>query len=389
MRAPARVLIVFIALGVSAASARASRSDHYAEWGKGPVQFLMTRDESSAWRKLQTDDEAQKFIDLFWARRDPTPGTQRNEYHERFDALVRFADEHFSEPPKPGSMTERGRVYVVMGEPSNLLDLNQTPTGAIAGGNFLGGGATQQGSFARQQWLYEKDAAKRLGVYPRTATVYFIEDGSSKHIWRMDVQKIAAWSDAFANAMKLQIAQPDLKEAPVFEEEPTKVSVPTIEKKTVVMTTTILPDEPVIRDSLKGVTTLLLTRGNPAVGSPAAPFTPAMFTPEATAGSVALTPKDDLAWAFEIRNPGEDASQQPLIEVALTVSGTVGGQPVRMTAPAEAVPADPMKKAPGHYTVRGSIPLAEFAPGSYDLSLHIKDTIRSESYTLERPFTVK
>ena len=51
----------------------------------------MTRDEQKKWRAVSTDEQAQEFIDLFWARRDPTPGTYVNEYKQEYDARVKYA----------------------------------------------------------------------------------------------------------------------------------------------------------------------------------------------------------------------------------------------------------------------------------------------------------
>src|SRR6185436_6886066 len=75
-----------------AASSVAALSKQHADFPKGPAQYLLTKDELTAWKSVQTDEQAQAFIDQFWARRDPTPGTVRNEFHEGFDERVKIAD---------------------------------------------------------------------------------------------------------------------------------------------------------------------------------------------------------------------------------------------------------------------------------------------------------
>src|SRR5581483_9271173 len=78
-----------------ALSAGAQVSPRYADWANGPVTHLMTKEEIKQWKAVRTDDEARAFIDLFWARRDPTPDTPRNEFREQFEQMVRVADENF------------------------------------------------------------------------------------------------------------------------------------------------------------------------------------------------------------------------------------------------------------------------------------------------------
>src|SRR6266849_1870328 len=92
-----RWLIVSAAIAVlSAVSGFAVLSPAQADWAKGPVQFLMTKEEVAQWNALQSDADAAAFIALFWARRDPTPGTPRNEFREDFEARVKVADDQFT-----------------------------------------------------------------------------------------------------------------------------------------------------------------------------------------------------------------------------------------------------------------------------------------------------
>ena len=60
---------------LSTTSAFAALSSEMQEWGKGPVSLYMSKEETAKWKTLKTDAEAKMFVDLFWARRDPTPGT--------------------------------------------------------------------------------------------------------------------------------------------------------------------------------------------------------------------------------------------------------------------------------------------------------------------------
>ena len=44
----------------------------YTNW-VNDVALILTAPERAAWDKLQTDDEREKFIAIFWDQRDPDP----------------------------------------------------------------------------------------------------------------------------------------------------------------------------------------------------------------------------------------------------------------------------------------------------------------------------
>src|SRR3954447_6326108 len=120
-------LIAAILTAAAATSAFAALSPAKADWGKGPVQFIMTAEEKAAWKTIQTDAAADDFIALFWARRDPTPSTPRNEFREEFEARVKTADEQFSRGRFNGSTSEPGRMLIVFGNPTAPIKRTTTP----------------------------------------------------------------------------------------------------------------------------------------------------------------------------------------------------------------------------------------------------------------------
>lgn len=85
------------------------------EFGKGPAQYIMTAEEAAQWKTIRSNEEAQAFIDLFWAKRDPNPATARNEFREEFEARVEFADTKWSDKKTRGSMTPRGNLVIILG----------------------------------------------------------------------------------------------------------------------------------------------------------------------------------------------------------------------------------------------------------------------------------
>ena len=142
-----------LALGAFAIAsvAAAQLSPAVKSFADGPAGFVMTDADKKAFDKLATDAEAQQFIELFWAKRDPDLNTVENELKQDFDMRVAAADKQFSTDKLKGSMSDRGRVLILMGKPFGVKTL---PPGAEEEeGNrpsFIERGATQL-------WMYTKD----------------------------------------------------------------------------------------------------------------------------------------------------------------------------------------------------------------------------------------
>src|ERR1035441_2142867 len=52
----------------------------YRKWLNEDVAYIITDEERQAFKRLQTDEEREQFIEQFWLRRDPTPDTVENEF---------------------------------------------------------------------------------------------------------------------------------------------------------------------------------------------------------------------------------------------------------------------------------------------------------------------
>ena len=110
---------------------------------------ILTQAERDAWKKLETNEERDQFIQDVWRRRDPDPDTEENEFKQEFYERVAYANEHFSSG-KPGRMTDRGRIYIKFGKPDSI---ESHPTGgAYEREPGEGGGSTTTYPFER--WFY-------------------------------------------------------------------------------------------------------------------------------------------------------------------------------------------------------------------------------------------
>jgi GWxTD domain-containing protein len=92
------------------------------DWWTGPVRYALTEEETREYRSFDSASERSAFIARFWAARDSTPFTARNEEQEAFWQRVCAADELFAETTLSGWRTDRGRVYIVLGQPDEITN---------------------------------------------------------------------------------------------------------------------------------------------------------------------------------------------------------------------------------------------------------------------------
>jgi len=62
-----KILLTLAGLAV-AFSAMASLSK-YKDWDKGPEAYFLTSAERADWKNVQTDEDAEKFIAVYYAKR--------------------------------------------------------------------------------------------------------------------------------------------------------------------------------------------------------------------------------------------------------------------------------------------------------------------------------
>jgi len=121
----------------------------YRKWLNEDVAYIITDEERAAFKRLQTDEEREQFIEQFWLRRDPTPDTLENEFKEEHYRRIAYANENFASGI-PGWKTDRGRIYITYGPPD---EKESHPSG----GSYErppeeGGGTTS--TFPFEQWRY-------------------------------------------------------------------------------------------------------------------------------------------------------------------------------------------------------------------------------------------
>ena len=251
-----------IAIAAMATSGFAQLSKEYSDFGSGPATWIMTNEEKAQWKTVKTDADAKAFVDLFWARRDPTPGTPRNEFKETFNQRVEYADQHFAANRTRGSMTDPGRVLIVLGPPTRMTSSqasNNTPekfdtagprgTGALE--NRANSEDAVSGNAGRMVMIYERSKQKQQGnLFPEGTPDFeagFIDQYGNKN-WKLQ----PGGYDVFGLMNKViaaYVVNPTLTQVPPVVTGETKT---TTQKTTTVTTTT--PAAPVT-----GIKTAALT----------------------------------------------------------------------------------------------------------------------------------
>ena len=121
----------------------------YKKWIEEEVPYIITDPERLAFKRFSTDEEREQFIEQFWERRNPNPGSAENEFKEEYYRRIAYANEHYASGI-PGWKTDRGRIYIMYG-PADEIESHPS------GGSYLrppeeGGGETSTYPF--EQWRY-------------------------------------------------------------------------------------------------------------------------------------------------------------------------------------------------------------------------------------------
>jgi GWxTD domain-containing protein len=95
-----------------------------------PLLYLVAPDEQGLFNRLSVEGK-RAYLRQFWVKRDPTPGTPRNEAQEDFYRRTAEANRRFREGGAgqiPGWRTDRGRIFIKYGPPDEVL--SRPPSGS-------------------------------------------------------------------------------------------------------------------------------------------------------------------------------------------------------------------------------------------------------------------
>ena len=155
-------LVVFFLCGEVGAK-KTDLPERYKIWLEEEVVYIMSPIEKEVFLKLKTDRERDLFIEAFWKHRDPTPGTPENEFKKEHYSRIRYVNHFFGrQAPRPGWRTDRGRMYIILGEPNDIQRFE---------------GKTQV--YPTEIWFYQ--GKTNLGLPPGFNIVFFKERGIGEY----------------------------------------------------------------------------------------------------------------------------------------------------------------------------------------------------------------
>jgi GWxTD domain-containing protein len=115
--------------------ARAKLPPARREW-LAKVDYIIAKEERKIFLELP-DAGRDDFIAQFWKRRDPTPDSERNEFKIEYEDRLAKAETMFRGEGRPGWQTDRGRIFILFGPPSERLTYPMDASG-----------------FCREVWYY-------------------------------------------------------------------------------------------------------------------------------------------------------------------------------------------------------------------------------------------
>ncbi|MEW6455437.1 MAG: GWxTD domain-containing protein [Acidobacteriota bacterium] len=140
-----------------------SLSEKWKKWLEEEVVYITSPKEKEIFLSLKSDRERETFVEAFWLQRDPTPGTPANEFKEEHYRRIEYVNKFLGrDTVRPGWMTDRGRVYIVLGEPMEIQRYE-----------------TYQNIYPAELWYYHGDTS--LGFPPYFYILFYKDKGIGEY----------------------------------------------------------------------------------------------------------------------------------------------------------------------------------------------------------------
>lgn len=198
------IALAGLAFLAPAAGASKKAPDKYEKWLKEEVALLILPEEKAAFETLKTEADKDRFIELFWAKRDPSPGTKANEFRDDWTQRLEYVNKTYAAGLGPkGWRSDMGKVYLIFGPPVR-----------VQGG---GGGVRPESSGGSQMeapaetWQYQPMPDLSL---TDAFQVVFRNYQFGYELDQATPQKIRRAMEVFP---KIVLFNPDLKELPMYK----------------------------------------------------------------------------------------------------------------------------------------------------------------------------
>lgn len=182
------------------------------DWAKSPEAYFLTAGEKREWQGLRSRENRREFIERYWLKRDPSPGSPANEFRDLVLNRIRTADGRYRIEKTPGSRTAQGFVFIVFGTPARVQQQRavgpEAPRQPVAGQPLPPVGLIE-GTEMVFTWNYDRDRTPRvleaLGV-PTLSINIVVEPQRHKD----ELQKPGLVNDYRELLARKSIVNPDL-----------------------------------------------------------------------------------------------------------------------------------------------------------------------------------
>ena len=122
MRAILVLLGIMVLAPLASADERVDRlPEEHKAWLEREVVYIITKREREVFLTVESVEERNRFIEAFWRKRDPNPATLDNEYKIEHYRRIDYANTYLGrETFREGWRTDRGRYYILLGEPREI-----------------------------------------------------------------------------------------------------------------------------------------------------------------------------------------------------------------------------------------------------------------------------
>jgi GWxTD domain-containing protein len=197
------ILVLFV-LSRAAQAGGQKEADKYDQWLKEEVKLLITPEEEAAFKKLSGDEEKDRFIELFWTKRDPSPGSQENEFKDEWYKRLDYVTKTYSSGSvSRGWHTDMGRVYMIFGPPFRVRAGEGGPKADPSGGTQI--------EAPPEMWMYQPMPALGLN------SAFTITFRNYQYGYDLDQQTPQGIHRAMEVFPKVVLFSPDLKETPAYK----------------------------------------------------------------------------------------------------------------------------------------------------------------------------
>lgn len=83
-------------------------------------KYIATSGEIDKYNKIKGEESKREFLFDFWNNRDLNPSTPENEYFYDYLKRIEISNQRYNSMQKPGWKTDRGRIFIIYGEPSEI-----------------------------------------------------------------------------------------------------------------------------------------------------------------------------------------------------------------------------------------------------------------------------